>query len=346
MARTHARLLCAIWDDPAWIQLGMGPQWLYERLLSDKAMNHAGVIIGLTYRRWARSAKDITAADVEKYMQELATARFVVIDEDTEEVLVRALVRRDGIADQPNILKAALNDARQASGLAIRSALASELRRLPPKRPDTVRMNYPDPHAVAAEIDPEGGAGPFPGKPSEEASGKPFATASRDMADSNGSPRSANVSHGEQPTLDGRLPETHGETPRGRGRGRGEPHLPDNSSSKTNTPAPLGDAALMIGFDEFYDAFPRRKDRLKAEKAWRAARRRGVPVERLVEGSKRYAVETRFTEARFIAYPASWLNKGAYDNEPEPLRLVSGGNSGGYDGPWQNPPPEAYEGSI
>lgn len=95
----------------------------------------------------------------------------------------------------------------------------------------------------------------------------------------------------------------------------------------------------MIGFDEFYTAFPRRKDRLKAEKAWRAARRKGVTADHMIEVAGRYAVETRGREARYVLLPASWLNAGSYDNDPEPerhLRAVSGGYQ-----PWQNPADES-----
>jgi hypothetical protein len=312
MARTHARVLCAIWNDPDWTALEYGPQWLYQALLSQGSLNHAGVI-GLTVRRWARGSSNMTVSEIEKWLGQLADSRFVVVDEDTEELLIRSFVRNDGVADQPNVLKAALQDARQVVSPLLRAVLADELRRLPAKREDTVRMKYPDPHAVADAIDP-GPASPPPGKPS----GKPSTKASA----------SPPVEQYEDPsdlgqqTLDGTLPETLVETPRGRGRGRGSSSssVTDNSTSEqTHTPASRSEIDSTPGFDAFYDAYPRRKDRLKAEKAYRAALRRGATPEHLLAAARRFAEQTRATEARFVAYPASWLNAGSYDNEPDPV---------------------------
>jgi hypothetical protein len=331
MARTHARLMCAIWNDPDYTSMNMGPQWLYEHLMSQGAINRAGVL-SLTVRRWARGAQDVTVQDVEHYLRQLVDGGFVLTDEDTEEVLVRSFIRHDGIADQPNMLKAALNDARQIASPALRAALAAELRRLPAKRPDTTRMSYPDPHAVADDIDP-GPEDPPPGKPSDKATGEPSVKASTEGGYELFTNAPANPSVEVCETHPGTLPETPGDWDRDGD--RESSHLPDNSSSKKNT-APRTDAELMDGFDEFYTAFPRRKDRLKAEKAWRAARRRGVPAERLIQGSKRYAVETARTEARYVLYPASWLNGGSYDNEPDVSRPRLQAVSGGYV-PWQNP---------
>lgn len=334
MARTHARLLCSIWNDPDWVALDFGAQWLYELLLSQGALNHAGVT-GLTPRRWARGARDVTVCEVEKFLASLAEARFVVVDEETEELLIRAFVRRDGVADQPNVLKAALSDARQVVSSRLRAALAAELRRLPPKRDDTARMRYPDPHAVADEIDPDGPSGP-PWKPSGDPYGEPFEKASDDTSVEGFAEPPRNPSAGVQETLDGTLPRSHGETPRGRGRGSSSGSVDENSpSEQTHSRASRSEPDGMDRFAEFYDAYPRRKDRLKAEKAFRAALRRGATADHLIAAARRYADETRHREARYVAHPTSWLNGGSYDNEPDPprhLRAVSGGYQ-----PYRNP---------
>lgn len=340
MARTHGRLLCSIWNDPDWVALDFGPQWLYELLLSQGALNHAGVT-GLTPRRWARCARDVTVCEVEKFMAALAEAQFVVVDEETEELLIRAFVRRDGVADQPNVLKAALSDARQVVSPRLRAVLAAELRRLPPKREDTARMRYPDPHAVADEIDPDGPNGP-PGKPSGDPYGEPFEKAPRDAPMQGFAEPPSNPSAGVQETLDGTLPRSHGETPRGRGRGSSSSSVDDNSASK-DTRASRADRDHAELFAEFYDAYPRRKDRLKAEKAWRAAVKRGADPAHLVEAARRYADATRHAEARYVKYPATWLNAGAYDDEPEQVRPQLRAVSGGYQ-PFRNPTdPDAYD---
>jgi hypothetical protein len=104
------------------------------------------------------------------------------------------------------------------------------------------------------------------------------------------------------------------------GAGTGE----QGNRGKEQTPslAPLAD--LDPGFAAFWAAYPRRVEKRAAEKAWRAAIKRKVDPARVVEAAKRYADLTRGTEARFIKHPASWLNAGAYDDEPQELARVAG----------------------
>lgn len=339
MTRSHARILCSIWNDDDYLALDIGPQWLYKLICSQGNLNHAGVI-GLTVRRWAGLAKNATVSDIKTYMSQLAAGRFIVVDETTEELLVRSLIRRDGIAEQPNILKAALNDAQQVASPVLRAVLAAELRRLPAKREDTARMRYPDPHAVADLIDPGPSATPPPGKPSGKAFPNPSGKASP-----MGSDLLADDPFGLFPqTLPETLPGSLVERSRGRGRGRGSTSslVLENSTSSKNTPplaslaasddATAGTPAGPVDdepaadepdhFAEFYDAYPRRKDRRAAEKAWRAATKRGVQPEELIAAARRYADQTRNTEARYVKYPASWLNAGAYADGPDAPRLA------------------------
>src|SRR5690349_15986504 len=106
MPREHARVLTSIWDDRDWNALTRDEQWMYELLLSQRNLEQSG-LLDLTAGRWARLARDTTAADIRRLLRSLEQARFVVVDEDTEEVFVRALIRRDGVLETPNIMKAA-----------------------------------------------------------------------------------------------------------------------------------------------------------------------------------------------------------------------------------------------
>jgi hypothetical protein len=149
----HARIKCTIWRDEDFRDLGVDAQWLYQRLLSDSSRNHAGVL-ALTRKRWVGSARGMTHERLDDALAELALRTFIVVDEDTEEVLVRTYVRHNDVASQPNVLKAALRQAGEVESPTLRAALAYELRLLPEKPADTERMTYPDPHAVAEAIDP------------------------------------------------------------------------------------------------------------------------------------------------------------------------------------------------
>lgn len=156
MARSEARLQFGIW------QQGLrghsrDAKLLYAVLLTEPTVNHAGVG-AVRIERWSDEAS-MTMEEVQEALVELGKEPQVVVDYSTHEVLVRSMIRNDGVADQPYVLKGALKDALRTVSPTLRRVLASELRRLPPKRPDGVSKSgkpvvYPDPHAVADQLDP------------------------------------------------------------------------------------------------------------------------------------------------------------------------------------------------
>ncbi|WNV82237.1 hypothetical protein [Umezawaea sp. Da 62-37] len=130
MARDHARIDIIIWDDPDWLDLSCEAQRLYLLLLSQKDLSYCG-LLPMRLRRWASKCRNTTVDNITAALAELHNTRFVLADHDTEEVLVRSLVRNDGIWKQPNTLAGALRLAFDISSPILRAALAEELRRLP-----------------------------------------------------------------------------------------------------------------------------------------------------------------------------------------------------------------------
>lgn len=100
-------------------------------LISQPDLEHSGVI-PLRERRWSRAAAGMGSADIAKALEELAAARFVVYDEDAEELLVRSLMRWDGVWKQPNVAKSAAAQIRTVASPALRAEIGSELARLGP----------------------------------------------------------------------------------------------------------------------------------------------------------------------------------------------------------------------
>jgi hypothetical protein len=138
MAREHARILTRIWDPESdFRNRSADAQRLYFLLLSQRSLNHAGVL-PLTVKKWANCCAGTTADDIWSALKELAEERYVVVDADTEEVLVRSYIRNDGVAKQPNILKAALRLASEVESPKLRAVLAGELRRLHLEHADRV----------------------------------------------------------------------------------------------------------------------------------------------------------------------------------------------------------------
>lgn len=110
---------------------------------------------------------------------------------------------------------------------------------------------------------------------------------------------------------------------------RGTAEKLSRTAGAARTPNPANDAA----FDAFWAAYPRRKDKQEARKAFDAVLRRKVDPARLIAAAKAYAATE--PDERYVKYPATWLRAGSYDNEPDQprqLRAVSGGYQ-----PFRNP---------
>ncbi|MFI8942684.1 hypothetical protein [Streptomyces syringium] len=130
MARGHGRILASIWDDADFLSLGEREQRLYLFLISQPNLNHAG-LLDLTLRRWARKARGLTVAELEKRLAALEEARFIVVDDDTEELLIRSFVRNDGVWRMPKVMGAMVSGALEISSRRLQQALLAEVGRIP-----------------------------------------------------------------------------------------------------------------------------------------------------------------------------------------------------------------------
>lgn len=131
MARLFMRLQSRIWDDEDdFVDLSVEAQRLYAFLGSQSNLNHAGML-PVTLRRWATKAKNLTAPELEKQLYELENARFIILDLDREELLIRTHIRNDGVYKQPRVMGAAVSDAMEITSKKLRAALVEELDSLP-----------------------------------------------------------------------------------------------------------------------------------------------------------------------------------------------------------------------
>jgi hypothetical protein len=86
----------------------------------------------------------------------------------------------------------------------------------------------------------------------------------------------------------------------------------------------LRDHPTPSRFDEFWDAYPRRRDRRKAEKAFAAALKR-TDVDLIIAGAHRYADDPHRVE-QFTKYAEGWLNGDGWLDEPLPPRNAVNGH--------------------
>lgn len=210
MARTHARIWCSIWDDPDFIQLSPQAQRLYLMLTSQDSCDNAGRL-PLTARRWAKGSTQTDTGDIEKALAELEAALFVIVDYDTEEVLIRSFMRWDGIVKQPQMMKSALREALRVKSPRLRAALARELRRL----------GRDDASFTADQIDPGDSPDPEPGD-SQSPADSPIQAQGSLLA---GSAQTAQAPNAGQAMPAGGVDDLR----RGRGRGSSSPSVGSSS---------------------------------------------------------------------------------------------------------------------
>ena len=79
-------------------------------------------------------------------------------------------------------------------------------------------------------------------------------------------------------------------------------------------------------FSNFYAAYPRHVGRRAAERAFAAALKR-APAGTIIAGAKRLADDPNLPEPTFIPYPATWLNRDGWEDEPLPARDVKPGDA-------------------
>jgi hypothetical protein len=73
----------------------------------------------------------------------------------------------------------------------------------------------------------------------------------------------------------------------------------------------------LEAFGAFWLTYPKRRDKEAAKKAWIAAIERGAEPQQMVDAAKAYAQERKDQEPKYTKYPATWLNNGCYDDEPD-----------------------------
>lgn len=317
MARSEARIYVDIWEDPDFLDLSPLTQRMFMFLVSQKDLAHTGVI-ALRERRWARGSRGLTVEEVRKSLIELAARRFVVLDEDAEELLIRSFIRSDKVYRQPNVLRAAADHLPLISSPAIREELLAELRRILAECP------YPEGSAeplgqMVATLEKACRTGTP--NPSRKGSDIPSADPTEHL------PGDRGVVTVVPPVFPGPLSSDSGP----------QELFSADASVKSSTATKRG--SEPVGFAEWYAAYPRRDGRVDAVKAYpEAVRKRGR--DRLLDDARRYAVFVKPRERGHILLPATFLRGERWNDDMTPPRPSSGTG----DQPYRNPTdPNAYD---
>lgn len=137
----------SIWGDPEFRSLPRHAQCMYAQLLSLK-VDRAGML-PLHVAHWAKGCDELTESEVWDDLKLLAARRFIVLDEDTDEVFIRTYMRHNQMGKYPQFVKAAIRAARLVESPILRAEVAVEL----------TKLGRPEASACAAELN---GAGTLP----------------------------------------------------------------------------------------------------------------------------------------------------------------------------------------
>lgn len=270
-------------------------QRLYLFLLSQGNLTHLG-ILPLTLRRWAQSAPGLSVVKLRGDLDRLDAAGFVVVDDDTEELLIRTLLRGDGVYKQPNVLRGAVNTAPAVQSARIKRGLLREIDRidLTEVPEDKGRRD-----AAAGLLDElrEALATPSP-NPFDEASGTLTGTHSEGVS---------------EPIAEGFGDlSTHA---------RAQPLVLSPAPTPSVKP-PSSTASAADAFGSFWIVYPRKVGKQAARKAWTKALRT-TTADVILAAVVAYRDDPNQPDDRtLIPHPSTWLNEGRWDDEPLPPRLA------------------------
>lgn len=151
MARNYAQIMTAIWRNAEFRALAEAQQRAYLLLVTQPDISAAGVL-PLRLRRWADMAVDSSPDGLAQALKALDSVRFIAIDWDAEEVLIRSFIRWDGGFNNPKRRPVIVRAAEETDSALIRRHLAVEFQRCgidalpggPPDSPPPASASPPD----------------------------------------------------------------------------------------------------------------------------------------------------------------------------------------------------------
>ena len=91
----------------------------------------------------------------------------------------------------------------------------------------------------------------------------------------------------------------------------------EETETETETETDKQASSKLAGFDDFWSAYPRKKNKGDAEKAWKAIKPSADLLKTILEAVEvaKLGDDWRRENGRFIQYPASWLRAKGWEDE-------------------------------
>jgi hypothetical protein len=294
MAREFAKMNLSINQDADWRRLPPPAQHLYTTLWNHPSLSYCGVVDWRPGRLTALS-HGWTVDDILTAAACLEARLFVVIDHDTEELLIRSYVRFDGLMKQPRVAISYANAYAATASNDIRGVIVYEGRKLRKLEPDLAAWTKPqvmqllemealNPRDRTLPDDPFGDGFPHRfgdsvAQPLGETTGNVWGWVS-------GSPTTATSTSTSL-------------------------HLPATRKTGANSSADAdGD------FEAFWNAYGKKVARGDAKKAWAKAIKKADP-ERIIAAAEEHLIwhHSPGNDPKFIPHAATWLNGERWNDE-------------------------------
>lgn len=142
MARDYAKTNLTIWQDPEWRALPWPAQHAYKMFWEHPGLSYCGVVDWRPSKMLGWGA-GLTRADFDLLTDCLRARHFLVVDEATEECLVRSWVRFDGLIRQPRLAVSMCNAFGEVGSNDLRGVIVDELAKLKEREPDAAGWAKP-----------------------------------------------------------------------------------------------------------------------------------------------------------------------------------------------------------
>jgi len=135
MAREYSKTNVTIWQDQDWRSLPFPAQHVYKMLWEHPQLSY-GVVGDWRPSRLSAWAVGLDKGLVETLTDCLQARHFLVVDEETEECLVRSWVRWDGLMRQPRLAVSFANAYAAVGSNTLRGVVIHEMEKLRKREPD------------------------------------------------------------------------------------------------------------------------------------------------------------------------------------------------------------------
>lgn len=135
MARRFAKIHVAIWNDADFRSLSAMEQHMYLVLISQARISLCGVLDYFP-SRWAICCDEWTQSTVEQLIKGLSGRRYVTVDYDTSELLIRSFIRRDEVMKAKTVAVGAATDYGEVMSDKLRASIDKELIRVFKEEPE------------------------------------------------------------------------------------------------------------------------------------------------------------------------------------------------------------------